>query len=96
MKTNVGTCDRMEERKVPIISMFAGMKVFMRIDDHNPPHIHVSGQKGEAVVDIRTGDVISGSLQVKQYKKIRRWVELHQEELLYMWENREIWRVTPL
>ncbi len=48
---------------MPIISMFAGMKIYMRWDDHNPPHVHVSDSKGEAVIDIRTGDIVRGKVQ---------------------------------
>lgn len=81
---------------MPIISMFAGMKIYMRWDDHNPPHVHVSDSKGEAVIDIRTGDIVRGKLLLKQHRVLRRWIELHQEELLYMWEKQEIQRVPPL
>lgn len=50
---------------MPIISMFAGMKIYMNWHEHNPPHIHILSQEGEATVDLRTGEIRTGNLKGK-------------------------------
>ncbi len=50
--------------------------------DHNPPHFHAIYAEYEAVIDIRTLDVIAGELPGKQLKKVRRWAQKVQPMLL--------------
>ncbi|MSR94474.1 DUF4160 domain-containing protein [Clostridiaceae bacterium 68-1-5] len=84
------------KEEMPIISMFAGMKIYMNWNEHNPPHIHIFAQEGEALIDLRTGDLLEGILKGRRQRLVKRWVCLHQEELLQMWNAQEFIRIEPL
>ena len=71
---------------MPEISMFAGIRVAMYYDDHNPPHFHASYNGQSALVDIENGYVIKGALPHRQLKYVLAWAELHHDELMQDWE----------
>ena len=72
---------------MPIISYFFGIYIRMYHDDHNPPHFHAQYQGYEALIDIRSGEVIKGKLPKKAIKIIKEWVSENQEELMINWEK---------
>lgn len=47
---------------MPRVVEFAGILIAMYGADHNPPHVHVSYGEEEALVMIKTGEVLVGSL----------------------------------
>lgn len=65
-----------------MFSSFDGIRVYMYRCGHNPPHFHAMYAEYEAVIDIRTLEVIAGELPGKQLKKVRRWAEKVQPMLL--------------
>ena len=71
---------------MPVISVFFGIVVRMWHDDHPPPHIHVQYQEFEALVNIRTGDVIAGRLPYRVQAIVRGWCKRHHAALLANWE----------
>jgi hypothetical protein len=71
---------------MPTISVFYGVVIRMFWADHRPPHFHASYGEHEAVVDIRTGSVIRGSIPPTAAALTLRWAQLHREELLENWE----------
>lgn len=85
---------------MPIISIFLGIKIMMYYDDHNPPHFHASYAGYDALVDIRRGCVMSGSLPGRQLKFVLAWAELHKDELMQNWElaasDRKLNQIVPL
>ena len=88
---------------MPTISMFYGILVLMFYRDnrqHHAPHIHVRYQGDEAVVAIPDGQLLSGSIPVKQFKLVQAWVAIHSEELMVDWElavqGDEPFRIAPL
>ena len=72
---------------MPIVSVFFGILIRMRHDDHPPPHIHAAYQGYEALIEIRTGMILEGYLPNKAVKLIREWCLVHQEELMKNWER---------
>ena len=46
---------------MPTISLFFGIVIKMRNNEHPPPHIHVEYQGFAASVEIKTGDVLVGN-----------------------------------
>lgn len=48
---------------MPEISRFYGIIIRMFYNDHNPPHFHVIYQENEALIDIRTLEIIEGSIR---------------------------------
>ncbi|NKQ41837.1 MAG: DUF4160 domain-containing protein [Sulfurovum sp.] len=54
-------------------------------DDHNPPHFHAEYQGCEAIVDLKTGEILRGSLPNKARKIIKEWAVENQEALVDNW-----------
>jgi hypothetical protein len=88
---------------MPTISLFYGIQILMYFRDnaqHNEPHIHAKYQKQQAVFSIITGEVLAGTLPIKQYRLVQAWVELNRESLFIDWElavNGEIpFKIEPL
>ncbi|MBP5773006.1 MAG: DUF4160 domain-containing protein [Eubacterium sp.] len=77
---------------MPIISRFDGLtiKMYFSQSEHDPPHIHVQYAEHAAVVEIKTGNILDGSLPKKQAKRIKEWTNNNKDELLEMWETKEI------
>lgn len=70
---------------MPRISEFYGIAVYIYYRDHNPPHFHAIYGSREAVIDIRTGDIMGGNLPRRAKKLVTEWCELHRNELLADW-----------
>jgi hypothetical protein len=72
---------------MPTISMFYGIiiRMYFAPGEHPPPHFHVYYGEDKATVDIRTCEILEGSLPRKQAKLVLAWAELHQDELLANW-----------
>jgi hypothetical protein len=49
-----------------------------------------------AAVDIRTGEIIEGSLPPKALAMVREWIEINRKDLLHMWETQEFKKLSPL
>ena len=83
---------------MPLISRFYGMiiKMFFLASEHNPPHIHVIYGEYVGVIDIRTTEMIQGDLPNKALKIVQEWTQIHQEELLKMWETQDIQPLPPI
>jgi hypothetical protein len=53
-----------------------GISVYIDYGHHNPPHIHAIYGESEALVDIRSGDIISGKLPRRASKLVAEWRDL--------------------
>lgn len=81
---------------MPEICRFLGIVITMYFDEHNPPHIHVRYNDYRAVMGIRDLNLLDGHLPARVRGLVEEWAELHQEELLAMWETKEFHKVDPL
>jgi hypothetical protein len=81
---------------MPEISRFLGIVVLMYFNEHNPPHVHVKYNEFRAVMDIQTFNVLAGSLPARVRGVVDEWLELHQNELLEMWNTKQFHKVEPL
>ena len=70
---------------MPRISEFYGIAVYIYYRDHNPPHFHAIYGDSEAVIDIRTGDMMEGVIPRRALKLVREWCDIHRDELLVDW-----------
>jgi hypothetical protein len=64
----------------------------MFLADHPPPHFHAVYQEHDAKINIDTLEIIEGYLPRRQLSLVRRWAQLHQNELRANWtlvEQRE-------
>lgn len=81
---------------MPEICRFLGIVITMYFDEHNPPHFHVRYNEFRAVMSIRDLNVLDGRLPARVRGLVQEWAELHQEELLAMWESKDFHRLEPL
>jgi hypothetical protein len=64
---------------MPVVSRFFGIAITFFWQDHLPPHFHAFYGGDEAMLDIRTGEVLRGLTN--------EWRALHIGELLDNWER---------
>ena len=85
---------------MPEISLFAGIRITMYYDDHNPPHFPAEYAGFKALIDIQNGYVIGGALPNRQLKYVLAWADMHQDELMQNWElardSKELLAIAPL
>lgn len=58
----------------------------MYFGDHVPPHFHALYAEFEALVDIRTFEVIAGELPSRAMALVLEWAQEHRAELMRDWE----------
>lgn len=74
---------------MPTISSFFGIVIYLYFFDderHGLPHIHAKYQGQEAVLSIRDGSIIVGSIPNPKVRLVQAWIEIHRDELLADWE----------
>lgn len=74
---------------MPELSRFYGLiikMIFLDSDKHHKPHVHVTYGDFEASIGI-DGELLGGSLPVKQLKLVNAWLVLHEDELYAAWNN---------
>ncbi|MFH0921934.1 MAG: DUF4160 domain-containing protein [Fibrobacterota bacterium] len=81
---------------MPEISRFLGIIISMYFDEHNPPHFHVQYNEYRATIEIKTLNLMAGSLPARVRGLVEEWAELHKSELLQIWETSEFHRIDPL
>jgi hypothetical protein len=54
--------------------------------DHAPPHFHALYAEDEALVDIRTLEILEGFLPRRALALVLEWAQEHRAELLEDWE----------
>ena len=47
-------------------------------------------------MDIVTLNIYAGSLPARVRGLVEEWAEMHQDELLHMWETKDFHRIKPL
>jgi Domain of unknown function (DUF4160) len=70
---------------IPTASTFYGILIQIYWQDH-PPHFHVLYGDHEALIDIRTLDVIAGGVPRRALALVLEWAHEHQTELMEDWE----------
>ncbi len=71
---------------MPTLSVFYGILIQMFFHDHAPPHFHALYAEHEALIDIRTMQVIEGQLPRRALALVIEWAEAHQNELVEAWD----------
>lgn len=69
------------------ISRFYGIIIQMFGNDHSPPHFHVVYNEFRANIEIESGEILQGSLPLRQLKYVQLWNDIHKTELLENFEN---------
>ena len=66
---------------MPELARFYGIVIQMYFGDHPPPHFHAVYGGHQAVVDIESLALISGSLPPRARGLVIEWATIHQGEL---------------
>ena len=81
---------------MPELSRFFNIIIKMVFSDnvqHHKPHFHVYYAEYEASVGV-DGELIAGSLPVKQLRLVQAWATIHEEELYQAW-NKTVRNIPP-
>ena len=83
---------------MPILSRFNGIiiRMYFQQAEHNPPHIHAIYNEDVAAVFIKNGEILEGALPPKILVMVQKWVSLHQDELLQIWQTQHFIKLPPL
>ncbi|MBR6902223.1 MAG: DUF4160 domain-containing protein [Synergistaceae bacterium] len=81
---------------MPEIARFLGIVIKMFFREHNSPHFHALYGEYVSEFDIKTLEMIQGDLPPRVVSLVREWAELHQKELLEMWNAQKIHKLPPL
>ncbi|MEK6481993.1 DUF4160 domain-containing protein [Catalinimonas sp. 4WD22] len=72
---------------MPEISRFYGIIIRMFYNDHSPPHFHVIYQENEAIIDIKTLEILEGHLPKRAKSLAIEWAIEHRDELITNWQK---------
>jgi len=72
---------------MPTISLFYGIAIRMFYNDHAPPHFHAVFAEYEAIISIKSGEIIKGNLPRHARMLVLEWTKLYNDELLSNWER---------
>ena len=81
---------------MPEIARFFGILIKMFFREHNPPHFHALYGEYMGEFDIENLTMIQGDLPPRAVSLVCEWAELHQKELLEMWNSQKIYKLPPL
>jgi hypothetical protein len=85
---------------MPTISMFYGIMIQMFWNDHAPPHFHALYGEFEVLINIRTLEVIKGTMPRRALTLVLEWASLHRAELIEDWtlceQNQMPKKISPL
>lgn len=85
---------------MPTISSFYGILIQMFWNDHAPPHFHALYAEHEALIDIRTLEVMEGQLPRRALLLVLEWAQVHRAELMEDWDlcarNQSPRKIQPL
>jgi hypothetical protein len=71
---------------MPTLSTFYGILIQMFGQDHGPSHFHALYAEHDALIDIRSLDILEGSLPRRALALVREWAEQHRAELMEDWD----------
>jgi hypothetical protein len=64
--------------------------------EHLPRHIHIKYGDFEAIMELDNLNIVEGQLPKKCRQLVREWAELHQNELIEMWNTQSFHSLAPL
>ena len=70
---------------MPTVSQFFGIVIQMFWREHAPPHFHAIYGEHEALIDIRTLEVIAGKLPKRALALAVEWALEHRADLMENW-----------
>ena len=82
---------------MPEVTRFFGIVIQIRFNrEHNPPHFHAIYGEREGAFDINTLEMLVGDLPVRAQALVREWASGYQQELMTMWNTKQLQKLQPL
>jgi hypothetical protein len=83
---------------MPTISRFYGIIITINLiqKEHNPPHFHAFYADYEALINIKTLEIMEGSLSNTALYLVKQWAKFYQKELLEIWETQKFKKLPNL
>ena len=85
---------------MPVLSRFYGIiiKMYFLGREHNPPHVHIMYNEETFSITIKEMIILDGEQNPtpRVLSMVKEWIELHQNELLDMWDSQELHEIEPL
>ena len=66
---------------------FGRIRVELRPDDHNPPHVHVVGPEGGVFVDLESLETRGPAKAIQAYVEALAWIAAERDALLRLWKE---------
>ena len=70
-----------------LVDKINNLKIVIYPNDHNPPHFHVLTDNIDASFNIKTGELIKGTINPKDLKRIKYFCTNQKELLLEIWKD---------
>jgi len=70
---------------MPCIKIINSIKIYIYVDDHNPPHFDALYAEYEELIEIKTLKNYRGFLPKTQRKKVLKWAEKQRGFLMRKW-----------
>nr|VFK39326.1 MAG: protein of unknown function (DUF4160) [Candidatus Kentron sp. SD]VFK44042.1 MAG: protein of unknown function (DUF4160) [Candidatus Kentron sp. SD] len=83
---------------MPEICRFYGIiiRMFLIDREHPPRHIHIKYGDHTAVMDLENLGIVEGKLPQRCLRLVREWAQIHQQELIEMWDTQDFHLIEPL
>jgi len=75
---------------MPRLADLGGVVIRVYFNDtgaHREPHFHAVAAEQQALVSIRTLEVLAGRLGTTEWRKVRRWAKRHHGLLVETWNT---------
>lgn len=72
---------------MPTIKMLPGCQIKIYPADHKPPHVHIWAAGLAAKMRIDNGAIITGSLNLKSRRAVRRWLASNRDFAMQKWRE---------
>lgn len=81
---------------MPEIARFYGIVIKLFFGDHPPPHFHAVYGEYLGLFNMETLEMIEGDLPSRAEELVVEWANLHQKELMNMWNEQQFRKLPPL
>jgi hypothetical protein len=71
---------------MPTVAIVEGVNIQFFAREHPPPHFHAVFAEYRAQIDIRSLDVLRGSLPPAKLAVVVSWAETRREALMHAWD----------
>ena len=83
---------------MPEITRFYGivLKMFTKPKENNTPHVYAIYDECLGFFNLKTLQMTYGDLPNKAQQLVLEWFQIHQKELIQMWNTQKIYKLPPL